>query len=192
MYIKHSPKKISIKGYKKDDCTINSIGTALGVSYDLSRKILQTGYYYEGQFSFAKNEYLPKKYFMQRPHVKRICEALSVNKTIYMSDEEVMNKEEFRRKNSKNKREYLVRDFAKENKEGIFIVLATKHLVTIIDGKILDTWDSGEKEVEVVYEVNLEKARETIKALAKYYKMDSSKHIFEHNETIKLSSWNYI
>ena len=32
MYIKHSPARITIKGYKRDDCTINAIGTALGIS----------------------------------------------------------------------------------------------------------------------------------------------------------------
>lgn len=167
MYIKHSPERITIKGYKRDDCTINAIGTALGISYDLARKILQTGIYYNGEFTFAKSNPRTKEAFMQRHHVKRICEALSIDRNVYISDEELSD-------NS-------LKRFAECNPEGIFIVLVRSHLVAVINGKIIDTWDSSGRAVEIAYRIDMNEARETIAELAKFYRMNSEEHLLDNH-----------
>ena len=183
MYIKHSPERITIKGYKRDDCTINAIGTALGLSYDLSRKILQTGVYYNGQFSFIKSNPRTKDAFTQRHHVKRICEALSIDRNVYISDEEL--RERKARSSYRYTKDNSLKRFADSNPEGVFIVLVHCHLVAIIDGKIIDTWDSSKRAVEVAYRVDVDQARKTIAELAKYYQMSSDEHILEeHIESI--------
>ena len=52
MFIKQSPERITLKGYKRDDCTINAIGNAAGLSYDLARKVLQTAIFHRNVASF--------------------------------------------------------------------------------------------------------------------------------------------
>ena len=39
MYVQMRPERVKIKGYKYDDCTVNSLANILGISYDLSRKM---------------------------------------------------------------------------------------------------------------------------------------------------------
>ena len=40
---------------------------------------------------------------------------------------------------------YLIRDFARDNPQGVYIVGTGTHLVTIINGVIYDTYNSAEK-----------------------------------------------
>lgn len=42
---------------------------------------------------------------------------------------------------------YTVRDFAAEHAQGVFVLGLDKHVVTVIDGDWLDTWDSGNEPV---------------------------------------------
>lgn len=175
MYIKHSPERITIKGYKKDDCTVNAIGSAIGLSYDLSRKILQTAVYYNGKFTFVKSKPRTKDSFTRRGHVKRVCEALSVDNHIYITDSEL--RERMKSKQHSHVKGVKLRDFARSNNEGIYIVLVRGHLAAVINGKIVDTWDSGGREVEIAYKIDVDHARRTIADLAKFYRMDCDKHI---------------
>ncbi|HHT96497.1 MAG TPA: hypothetical protein GXZ90_01210 [Clostridiales bacterium] len=182
MYIKHSPARITIKGYRHDDCTINAIGTALGLSYDLSRKILQTGIYYNGEFTFVKSKPRTKKQFTQKYHVKRMCNALSIDKYVYISDDLIIK---HKQKKSYPKTNFTLAKFAEDNQVGIFLILTRNHLASVIDGKIVDTWNSSSKTIEIAYKVDIEHSREVIKELAKYYKMNSSNHILsEHTKNI--------
>lgn len=179
MYIKHSPERIKIKGYKRDDCTVNAIGTALGISYDLSRKILQTGICDSEEFKFLKRNPRTKNEFIKRQHVKKICAKLSVDRNVYISDAElnrIYQTTENDNHDSKFKNNTLAK-FAECNPDGIFIVLVKNHLTAVINGKIVDTWDSSKRAVEVAYRVDVEKARDVIADLAKFYRMNSKKHI---------------
>lgn len=178
MYINHSPKRITIKGYKRDDCTVNAIGSALGLSYDLARKILQTGKYYNGEFTFAKSKPRTKLQFTERNHVKRICAALSVDSNVYISDEQLSKLNGRAPRRTKNN---TLAKFAEDNPNGIFIVLVKGHLTTVIDGKIIDRWDSSQKVVEIVYRIDVNKARNTIAELASFYRMDSQEHILRNH-----------
>lgn len=38
-------------------------------------------------------------------------------------------------------------EFARTHRSGVYLLGLNSHVVCIIDGTILDTWDSGEKEV---------------------------------------------
>lgn len=40
---------------------------------------------------------------------------------------------------------YSVRDFARDNPHGVFILGTGTHVVTVIDGNYYDTWDSGDE-----------------------------------------------
>lgn len=171
MYITHSPKRITIKGYKRNDCTVNAIGNALGLSYDLARKVLQVGQYRNGEFSFYKRSPRTKQEFTRQSHVQMICEALSV-KT-----------QNFERNNSKKR--VTLEQFAKENNESTYIALVDRHLVAVIDGKVVDAWDSRKRKMIAAYEVDIKKAHSVIYGLARFYKMASYEHfIKEHKKEI--------
>lgn len=159
MYVRKSPRRITVKGYVKDDCTIIAIGNALGVSYDLARKVLQVGVYYDEQFAFAKSSPRTKLQFTDLFHVKRISRALSVEEFSYYGKNMTLN------------------DVSHQLNKGTYIILVKGHLTTLIDGKIVDTWDSGNSIVSVAYKVNPESAKETISDLAKFYGFNSEEHL---------------
>lgn len=66
MFIKTTPERITIKGYKGSDCTCVALGNSLGLSYDLARKILQNGRYYNNEFHFVKDNPITKSKFTQK------------------------------------------------------------------------------------------------------------------------------
>lgn len=168
MFINNSPKKIKVQGYKRDDCTVRAIGNALGLSYDLSRKILQVGCYYNEQFSFLKKGPLTKLEFTSQPHVEKICGALSA-KTI-----------QFERSGAKPRTK--LRDFAKDYNKGIYIVLVDRHLTVVMDGNVVDSWDCNDRNVVAAYRIDLKKSYDTIRDLAKFYKMHSTEHYVKGNK----------
>ncbi len=45
---------------------------------------------------------------------------------------------------------YTIRDFANENPVGTFILATGTHVVAVVDGNYIDTWDSGD-EVPIYY-----------------------------------------
>lgn len=45
---------------------------------------------------------------------------------------------------------YTVRDFCRDNPEGKFLLATGTHVVAVIDGNYLDTWDSGD-EIPIYY-----------------------------------------
>jgi len=40
---------------------------------------------------------------------------------------------------------FTIKDFCKSNPEGIYILATGTHVVAVIDGNYLDSWDSGDK-----------------------------------------------
>lgn len=171
MYITHTPDRVAVKGYKRDDCTVIAIGNSLGLSYDLSRKILQTGNYRNGTFTFRKRSPRTKNEFILQRHVQMICEALSVQTTKFET--------------SNMKKRTSLGEFAKENNKGTYIALVDSHLSTVIDGKVIDAWDSRERKMIAAYKVDIDKAHEVIYELAKHYRMTSDKHfIKKHKQEI--------
>lgn len=159
MYVMKSPKRITVKGYVKDDCTIIAIGNALGISYDLARKVLQVGVYFDNKFAFAKQGPRTKPQFTDLFHVKRISRALSTEETEFYGQKLTLN------------------EVSKILGMGTYIVLVKGHLTTVIDGEIIDTWDSSNSIVSVAYKVNPKKAKETIYDLAEFYRMSSDEHL---------------
>lgn len=45
---------------------------------------------------------------------------------------------------------YTIRDFANENPVGTFILATGTHVVAVVDGNYIDTWDSG-NEIPIYY-----------------------------------------
>lgn len=162
MYITHTPKRITLKGYKTDDCTIIAIGNALGLSYDLARKVLQVGSYRNRVFSFRKRNPMTKDEFIRQNHIEMICRALSVRSERF----EINNR----------KKRTTLEEFAKENKKGVYIVLVDRHLVSVMNGKIVDTWNSTKRKVISAYEIDTERAHKMIYDLAVFYRMTSNEH----------------
>lgn len=46
--------------------------------------------------------------------------------------------------NKKGSKRPTVKGFAKEHKDGTYVVSVANHMVTIVDGRYYDTWDSGD------------------------------------------------
>lgn len=178
MIVNCEPKRINIKGYNKDDCSINALGSALGISYDLARKVLQTSVYMEkGKISFFKKNPRTKSKFSSKGNIIQVLESISEDRAIFISKEQKL--EELNRTGSPHHlgtEDNNVNKFAQSNPNGVFILLVNKHLLTVIDGKIIDTWDSSKLAVEVAYRIDRKKARKTIADLAKFYKMNNEEH----------------
>lgn len=49
---------------------------------------------------------------------------------------------------------YTVRQFADEHPTGIYVVFVGQHVVVVIDGNYIDTWDSGDRVPIYYWEVN--------------------------------------
>lgn len=181
MFINHSPERITVKGYKRNDCTMNAIGSAVGISYDLARKVLQTAIFSpRKEMSFVKSKPRTKAQFTGRGHVKRLAQALSVDKIEYISDMDILAHYKKPKAGAPT-----LKEFANEYNKGIYLVLVKAHLVTVIDGAIVDTWYSGERIVEVAFEIEPKKAQKTIAEIAKFYRMDSDQHILkDHHKAI--------
>lgn len=47
--------------------------------------------------------------------------------------------------NAKGTKRPTVQSFAKDNKEGIYVLRVANHIVTVADGYFYDTWDRGSK-----------------------------------------------
>ena len=187
MFIRHAPKRIKIKGYVKHDCTIVALGNALGISYDLARKILQTGIYKNKEFSFMLNNPRTKQQFCKRRHIKQMCSALSISKKVYVYDYELMARKKSKLYKPEIKK--TLQSFAKDYNEGIYIVLLESHLTVVINGVIIDTWNPGNEEVHIAYKINVEHALSTISELASYYRMNTNQHIVNnHIDRILLKS----
>lgn len=171
MYIIHSPERIGIKGYKGNDCTVNALGNALGISYDLSKKVFQTGIVTATGFTFRLNNPRTKAEFIEKRHVKKICKAVSISRENHVRDFGANIK----------KSTMSFERFAKENPSGTYLILSNNHLATVINGKLIDGWDSNRKMVEISYGINIARARRVIKELAIYYKYNSEEHFVKNH-----------
>ena len=49
---------------------------------------------------------------------------------------------------------YTVRQFADEHPTGIYVVFVGQHVVAVVDGDYIDTWDSGDRVPIYYWEVN--------------------------------------
>lgn len=49
---------------------------------------------------------------------------------------------------------YTVRRFADEHQEGHYLVFVGQHVVAVVDGDYIDTWDSGDRVPIYYWEVN--------------------------------------
>lgn len=176
VFIKRAPVRVAIKGYKGEDCTCNAIGNALNISYDLARKILQTGEFERDKgFAFYKRNPLKKAELMRVSHVKNICEALTVNSISFK--EGAFASCQSTESQVSTGGEITLSEFAMSHPKGTYIVLVKGHLACVKNGAILDTWDSSDQVVNTAYEVDLKHAVKTIKDLAKHYRLLNKKHI---------------
>lgn len=187
MLVKYQPKKIKVKGYVNNDCTINSIGAALGISYDLARKLLQTGVYKnKGELDFYRRGPRTKMEFTMRSHVVRICEAICQDKNVFITEEERRQRLRLSRQvRGLGNNENSVSKFAKHNSKGVFILLAHGHLISVIDGVIVDNIDSTNMAVEIAYRIDVKQARNVIKDLAEFYRMSGPEHYVDNVKEIK-------
>lgn len=189
-YIKSAPHRVSIKGYKGNDCTINAIGNTLGISYDLARKLLQTGNFEDGKFSFRMKSPRTKNEFAERDNVKNILRAISTDYCVYISDKEIQKKIQNKKRITSDLKKTggrSVNKFAESNPKGTFILLTFGHLTAVVDGVLVDTWNCGDYAVEVAYRINAPKARKVIKGLASFYRMDSEEHFVKNHKKTLLS-----
>ena len=173
-YTHYEPKRVVVKGYKRNDCTVNGIGMALGLSYDLAKKVLQTLEVGQEDISFRKSAPRPKTQFAERRNILKLCGALSVEETHYCEYEYGYNAVYHGEK-------ITASQFAEENPRGLYIILVRGHLTTIVNGNVVDAWDSSQKIVESAFKIDLNTSRELIKDLASFYKMNNDDHIIKNN-----------
>lgn len=160
-YIHKEPSKIGIKGYKKNNCTMTAIGNALGISYDLAKKILQTYMWTSitrDKIFFREKDPLFKSEFTKQRHVHNVCSALAVETVEFRED-------------------ITLSEFVKKNERGIYLVLVERHLTVVKDGEIIDTWDSSRRRVISSYKINIDCARTLINPIAEFYEIDGEDHI---------------
>lgn len=168
MFIKKAPKRVGVKGYKTKGCTCNALGNALGLSYDLSMKILQSGDYSNNRFTFKRSQPRTRAQMIKTSNVKNICESLSVD----IEDHYI---------NSDGTPDIPMKlsEFAQAHPKGIYLVLMVDHIATVMYGKIIDTWDSSSHIVRTSYKVDTRLSRSVIRDLAKFYKLNNDEHIIK-------------
>lgn len=159
-FIRETPSRVKIKGYKKNSCTMIALGNALGISYDLSKKVFQSFIMksiFGDSILFSKDKLLTKQEFTKQSHVERVCQALSG---------EVYYPEKF----------ITLREYAEENNEGLCLALVRGHLAVVNNGQIIDTWDSSDRTIVSIYKINRNKALNLIKPIAEHYGLLDSNH----------------
>ena len=189
MILDMQPHRLNIKGYKRSDCTVISLGNALGISYDLSRKVLQTATGMQGNLVFSKNTTKTKEFFTRRNNILGLLGALSEDFNVFIKTEELDEKMKANKKyKGKGDSSNSLAKFAEVNNEGVYMIVVYGHLVTVVDGIILDSWDSSERAVEVAFRIDVDNAREKIKDLAVYFNMDKKEHYRDVRQDVKITS----
>lgn len=77
--------------------------------------------------------------------VARDIQCMPNNKMCY---EEFLKRNGFKYRgisNKKGSKRPTVLSFTKEHKQGKYVLVVANHLVSLVNGKYLDTWDSGDK-----------------------------------------------
>lgn len=120
MWVKYQPNPIS---RNVDDCTVRALTKALEIDWDTAHDILCEA---------SKN-------MATMPHSNEVMSA-------------VLRQHGFNRSVIPNSCPdcYTVRQFAKDNPHGTFVVGTGDHVLTVQDGDWFDTWDSG-KEIPLYY-----------------------------------------
>lgn len=178
MFLKATPQRLVLKGYKTNDCTVNAIGNALGVSYDLSRRYLQRmRFSSKGEHWFA-NENTPKSQFY-RTHV-----LMGLIAPILKS-EAVLNVNSFGYFAgwTRSTVKMTFETFAALHPVGTFFVLSKSHIAVVKDGHLLDTWDSSENEIKLVGEVDSIKAKMYTLKLISHMKLTKEHITYKDNRT---------
>lgn len=172
MLLINEPERIKVKGYKSNDCTVNAIGNVLGVSYDLSLKALQTVRPERGNdvLDFSVSYKRTKSDFTERAFFIKFLSALS---------------EEYK---SLRAKKMTIEKFAEEYNKGDYVVVTESHAVTIIDGIIIDAWDSRKEVATIYFKIDVASSRRKLKSLSKHYKLDSDEHFvkFRKNKIKKM------
>ena len=119
-FVKYNPNP---DGNYVDDCAVRAISIAMGKSWDhIYWDLCIQGYLMKNMPSskMVCTEYLMNRGF-KRTTMQDTCPAC-----------------------------YTVEDFAFDNPVGIFILATGSHVVAVVDGDYIDTWDSG-NEVIIYY-----------------------------------------
>lgn len=127
MYKYYQPNKKDLKD-KYGDCTIRALSKALGLSW------IET---FDMTLPFCR-EYQTSNIFNADTQIER--EILDRIGFAYYG---ISNK--------KGSKRPTVASFAKEHKNGIYIVKVANHVVAVVNGNYYDTWDSGYKSLYGYY-----------------------------------------
>lgn len=103
---------------KVGDCVIRAISSALGQDWNIT--------YCELMFQGYLMSDIPTANYVWGAYLKRKGFERCIIPSDYPDD-------------------YSVKQFAEEHKQGVYILALNSHIVAVIDGEYIDTWDCGNK-----------------------------------------------
>lgn len=113
---------------KKPDCVIRAIATSMGVTWvDVYDELCKIG---REMFDVPNSHFVYEEFFKRKGYG---TESVKIE----------------RGKNRLNAEE-----FARRNKHGRFVLRLANHLTSVVDGKIRDTWNCGEKCIYKIYVIS--------------------------------------
>lgn len=153
------PKRVNVKGYKYDDCAIVALGNALNISYDLARKILMNGVGIPNQNRIGISSRNKSK--------GELTDDITIIPILQVISESKV------RLSSTLKTPADVRELP-----GVYICATDGHLLSVSEGKVLDTYDSSNETIEYIYKIDYTHGRIIAKDFANHFKMAIDEHIF--------------
>ena len=111
-------------GRKVGDCSVRAVSAALGVDWETAYALMAVAGFNMGDMPSSNSVWgaVLRQHGFYRFNVPDACPDC-----------------------------YTFGDFAKDNPNGVFVVGTGTHVATIIDGKLMDAWDSSNEPVAFVW-----------------------------------------
>lgn len=111
-------------GRKVGDCSVRAISAALGVDWETAYALMAVAGFNMGDMPSSNSTWgaVLRQHGFYRFNLSEACPAC-----------------------------YTFGDFARDNPHGVFVVGTGTHVATIVDGNLMDVWDSSDQPVAFVW-----------------------------------------
>ena len=115
MWIPYNPNPT---GRNVEDCSVRAITKALGVDWETAYALIAQNGYQMGDMMHSNSVWgaLLREHGFYRSALPNTCPSC-----------------------------YTAEDFARDNPHGVFVLGFGRHVVTVVDGNIYDSWDSSKE-----------------------------------------------